>query len=50
LLWKGSRGQSDQFGQGAGHQHTNPRRLYGPFYLTGPRFALITIPTGPPMP
>jgi hypothetical protein len=23
------------FGQGAGHQHTNPRRLYGSFYLTG---------------
>jgi len=35
LLRKGSSGQSDQFGQGADHQNTNPRRLYGSFYLTG---------------
>src|SRR5260370_20389346 len=34
-LRKGRRGQSDRFGQGAGHQHTNPRRLYSSFYLTG---------------
>jgi hypothetical protein len=35
LLWKGSRGQSDQFSQGASHQHANPASLYGPLYLTG---------------
>ena len=35
LLRKGSRGQSDQFGECAGHQYTNPRRLYGSFCLAG---------------